>query len=86
MLLQYSFPIQSMLFQRLFYIIARPFLKTLLEGSQTTIYCAVSDEMEGVSGKYLSYCQDQGIQTEATSEEDVEKFWQLSCQLTGLKE
>ena len=42
--------------------------------------------MEGMSGKYLSDCQDHGIQTEATSEEEVEKFWQLSCQLAGLKE
>jgi hypothetical protein len=69
----------------IFNILARPFLKTLLEGSQTTIYCAVSEEMEGVSGKYLSDCQDQGIQTKATSEEDVERLWQLSCQWSGLK-
>ena len=54
--------------------------KDALEGSQTTIYCAISEEMEGVSGKFLADCQDQGIQTKATSEEDVEQFWQLRTQ------
>ena len=63
-----------------------PFMKTHVEGSQTTIYCAVSEEMEGVSGKYLSDCLDQGIQTTATSDEDVERFWKLSCQLADIKD
>ena len=75
------------MFQVIFYSLAKPFLKTLLQGSQTTIYCAImiSEKMEGVSGKYLADCQDKGIQTSATSEEDVEKFWQFGCQLSGLK-
>jgi hypothetical protein len=28
-------------------------VKTHLQGAQTTIYCAVSEEMEGVTGQYL---------------------------------
>ena len=32
------------------------FFKTAEQGAQTTIYCAVSEEMEGVSGKYLAEC------------------------------
>ena len=29
-----------------------PFLKSRTAGAQTTIYCAVSEDLEGVSGKY----------------------------------
>jgi retinol dehydrogenase-14 len=28
------------------------FFKTPLEGAQTTLYCALASELEGVSGKY----------------------------------
>ena len=73
-------------FQRIFYALTRPFIKTLYQGAQTTIYCAVSEEMEGVTGKYLSDCRDEGIQAQATSDEDVERLWEFSCQLAGLKE
>ena len=31
------------------------FYKTPVQGAQTTIYCAVSEELEGVSGKYFRY-------------------------------
>lgn len=72
--------------QMIFSILPNPFMKSHLEGSQTTIYCAVSEEMEGVSGKYLSDCRDQGIQTTATSDEDLERFWKLSYQLADIEE
>jgi len=31
--------------------------KTPTEGAQTSIYCAVSEEVEGVNGKYFSDCK-----------------------------
>ena len=61
-----------------------PFVKTLQQGAQTTVYCAVSEELEGVSGRYFSDCRDQGIVTKATSDEAVERLWQLSSQWSGL--
>ena len=70
----------------MFKLVAWPLVKTYWQGAQTTIYCAVSEEMEGVTGKYLADCRDMGIQTSATSDEDVERLWKLSCQLTEIKE
>ena len=43
--------------QMIFSILPNPFMKSHLEGSQTTIYCAVSEEMEGVSGKYYQIAE-----------------------------
>ena len=51
--------------------------------AQTTIYCAVSEEMEGVSGRYLSDCRVEAIQT---TDKDTERLWEFSLQLTGLKQ
>lgn len=32
-----------------------PFFKTTKEGAQTSVYCAVAEELEGVTGKYFRY-------------------------------
>jgi len=31
--------------------------KTAVEGAQTTIHCAVSEKVEGISGGYFDDCQ-----------------------------
>lgn len=55
--------------------------KTPWEGAQTTIYCAVSEELEGVSGKFFADCKEVRMDT---SNDDAEKLWELSAQLVGL--
>ena len=58
------------------------FVKTPKQGVQTTIYCAVSEEMEGVTGKYLADCQI--TKTESPQAEDdqlAERLWEASMQL-----
>ena len=60
--------------------------KTPEEGAQTSIYCAVSEEMEGVSGKYLADCKIVKPRTkEATDDEIAERLWQVSAQMVGLE-
>ena len=61
-----------------------PFMKTPWQGAQTTIYCAVAEELEGVSGRYFADCRDNGMMTQATTDEAVERLWELSCQWSGL--
>ena len=62
------------------------FWKTPEEGAQTSIYCAVSEEMEGVSGKYLADCKIVKPRTkEATDDEIAERLWQVSVQMVGLE-
>ena len=56
------------------------------QGAQTSIYCAVSEEMEGVSGKYLADCKIVKPRTkEATDDEIAERLWQVSAQMVGLE-
>ena len=59
--------------------------KTAEQGAQTTIHCAVAEEMEGVSGKYLRDChvveESKGAQDDAAAK----KLWEVSLQLVGLE-
>ena len=61
--------------------------KTPMQGAQTSIHCAVSEEMEGVSGQYLADCRMQRLKTsEARNDQAAERLWQLSTQMVGLEE
>ena len=64
--------------------VAYSFMKSPQQGAQTTIYCAVAEELEGVSGRYFADSCDKGILTQATTDEAVERLWELSCQWSGL--
>ena len=58
-------------------------IKTPLEGAQTTIYCAVSEEMKGVTGQYLADCQiSETSHPQATDDELTERLWEVSAKLT----
>ena len=57
--------------------------KSPLQGAQTTIYCAVSEEMEGVTGKYLSDCVIKEPNNPQTTDDKVaDRLWEVSIQLT----
>ena len=59
------------------------FLKTPLEGAQTTIFCAVSEEMEGVTGKYLADCRIMNTSNpQADDDQLAERLWEVSMKLT----
>ena len=59
--------------------------KTPEQGAQTTIYCAVTEEMEGVSGKYLADCAIKEPSKGAQNDDAVRKVWDLSLKLVGLE-
>ena len=59
--------------------------KTPEQGAQTSIYCAVSEEMEGVSGKYLSDCAFKEPSKNAQDDEAARKLWDLSMKFVGLE-
>ena len=64
----------------------RVFFKTPLQGAQTNIYCAVSEEMEGVTGKYLADCKIMKTKNpQATDDQLAERLWEVSAKLTELK-
>ena len=64
----------------------RILFKTPKQGAQTTIYCAVSEEMEGVTGQYLADCRIVKTRnSQATDDQVAEKLWEVSAKLTKAK-
>lgn len=64
------------------------FAKTSEEGAQTSIYCAVSEEVEGVSGKYYVDCKEAEDQASDQSRDMglAKKLWEVSEKYTELAE
>ena len=61
--------------------------KTPWQGAQTTIHCAVSEGIEGDSGKYFADCKVKKSPNPLATDDDVaERLWQVSAQLVGLEE
>lgn len=59
--------------------------KTPIQGSQTTIHCAVAEEVSGVSGKYFGDCKIEDLKTDCAKDDDMaERLWKLSAQMVGL--
>ena len=60
------------------------FAKTPTQGAQTTIHCAVSEECEGITGKYWSDCAIKEPHQRVYTDEDCKKLWDYSTELVGL--
>ena len=67
--------------------LARPFFfKTVEQGAQTSIYCAVSEEMERVTGQYLADCRIKPLTNpQAIDDEVADKLWEVSKEMVGMK-
>ena len=65
----------------------RPFFfKTVQQGAQTSIYCAVSEEMERVTGQYLADCRIQALKNpQASDDQAADKLWEMSMELVKLE-
>ncbi|NWV98103.1 RDH12 dehydrogenase, partial [Machaerirhynchus nigripectus] len=61
------------------------FLKTPREGAQTSIYCAVAEELDSVTGQYFSDCQPAYISPRGRNDETAKKLWSVSCELLGIQ-
>ncbi|NWR70928.1 RDH12 dehydrogenase, partial [Centropus unirufus] len=61
------------------------FLKTPWEGAQTTIYCAVAEELDSVTGQYFSDCRPAYVSPRARDDETAKKLWSVSCELLGIQ-
>uniref|UniRef100_A0A336MIS2 CSON015388 protein n=1 Tax=Culicoides sonorensis TaxID=179676 RepID=A0A336MIS2_CULSO len=59
------------------------FFKTPWQGCQTTVFCAVSEQLEGVSGKYYEYNRETKLEDYVTDEEKNAKFWEASAKLVN---
>lgn len=68
-----------------FFNIAKCFFKDTVEGAQTSIYLAVSEEVEGISGKYFENCKESKMSIEAMDENLAKKLWEKSEVMVGLE-
>ncbi len=61
-------------------------LKTPRQGAQTTIYCAVSEDLAGVSGRYFADCEERPLVTAVAKDcNAANKLWDVSEKMVGLK-
>ena len=59
--------------------------KSPWQGAQTSIYCAVSEDMDGVSGQYLADCKLRKLTNpQATDDAIAERLWEVSSEMVGL--
>ncbi|KAJ6339743.1 hypothetical protein OIU77_007649 [Salix suchowensis] len=57
------------------YFIASKLLKSTSQGASTTCYVALSQQTEGVSGKYFADCNESSCSALANDESEAQKLW-----------
>lgn len=67
-------------------ILAWPFWKDARQGAQTTICCAVDENLANESGKYYSDCVEKETTEEAKDDVAAKKLWDISVDLVKLDE
>ncbi|XP_007940499.1 retinol dehydrogenase 11 [Orycteropus afer afer] len=60
------------------------FLKTPQQGAQTSLYCALTEGLENLSGKHFSDCQLAWVSAQARNEVIARRLWDVSCDLLGI--
>ncbi|MEQ2304455.1 hypothetical protein AMECASPLE_027112 [Ameca splendens] len=55
-------------------------------GSQTTLYCALQEGIEPLSGRYFSNCALQHVGAKGRDDGLAKKLWEVSEKLTGLSQ
>ncbi|XP_036423727.1 dehydrogenase/reductase (SDR family) member 13 like 1 [Colossoma macropomum] len=55
-----------------------------MSGSQTTLYCALQEGIEPLSGRYFSDCEVREVKPEARDDEIARKLWDVSERLCGM--
>lgn len=59
--------------------------KNSVEGAQTSVYLAVSEEVEGVSGRYFADCKVAQVSKAARDDDLAKKLWEKSEVMVGLQ-
>ncbi|XP_075535674.1 retinol dehydrogenase 12-like isoform X3 [Dermacentor variabilis] len=70
----------------LFNLLLNFYGKSVKEGAETTVYLAVSEEVENVSGKYFKDCAPTFAVPWATNAATAKKLYEKSIRMTQLKE
>lgn len=62
----------------------KSFFKTTVEGAQTTLMLACSEELNGVTGKYYYDCLERSLASYITVPQDHKKLWDESVKIVKL--
>ncbi|XP_078503534.1 WW domain-containing oxidoreductase [Lissotriton helveticus] len=65
----------------LLFTFARPFTKSMQQGAATSVYCAISPDLEGIGGMYFNNCCRCLPSQEAQTEGTAAALWELSERL-----
>ncbi|XP_078386272.1 retinol dehydrogenase 14-like [Cetorhinus maximus] len=83
---RYYVPTLAICWRILLVLIAFLTFKKPWQGAQTTIYCAVAEELDNVSGLYFSDCAAKEAAPQARDDEAAKRLWELSEKMVGLDE
>ncbi|NP_001300900.1 retinol dehydrogenase 12 isoform 2 [Mus musculus] len=62
-----------------------PFFKSTSQGAQTSLHCALAEDLEPLSGKYFSDCKRMWVSSRARNKKTAERLWNVSCELLGIQ-
>ena len=71
-------------FQKFLFKLSKPFMRSSNKGAETSIYLSSSDDVSDVSCKYFYNSKVSKISSGASNEEDTERLWRISMELTEL--
>jgi NAD(P)-dependent dehydrogenase (short-subunit alcohol dehydrogenase family) len=71
---------------KVFTFVGRPFMLSSTRGAETSVYLASSPDVAKVSGKYFVKCKEAPLLPHATDMGAARRLWEVSEQLTGLKQ
>ncbi|KAF6721580.1 Dehydrogenase/reductase SDR family member 13 [Oryzias melastigma] len=60
------------------------FFKNAEQGCQTTLHCALQEDIEHLSGRYFSNCTVREVYAKAKDDAAAKKLWELSERMCGL--
>ncbi|XP_039096675.1 retinol dehydrogenase 11 isoform X2 [Hyaena hyaena] len=60
------------------------FIKTPEQGAQTSLYCAITEGLEILSGHHFSDCSVAWVSAQARNETIARRLWDVSCDLLGI--
>ncbi|KAM5244927.1 retinol dehydrogenase 11 [Hipposideros larvatus] len=60
------------------------FIKTPQQGAQTSLYCALTEGLESLSGNHFSDCHVTWVSAQARNETIARRLWDVSCDLLDI--
>ena len=72
------------MFQKILFFIIKPFIRSPEKGAESSVYLCSSPDILDVSGEYFYNCKIEKTTKWAKSQEDADKLWSLSAELTGI--